>query len=174
MIFNLMKPVPVQTATMYSYNGTVLPALPEWDKETYPYAYIRYEDISKVYCDGCFYAILFCCDTLPTIADVEMYGTTVTQMKFSGNYLDYCMVSNEKVLNGVQNGGSFVTGNMTDISESNKWFDMSNSMTRTTINQTQKSTADTQFGEYIWFSHNINNADNVTIVLTYEPIPIYE
>ena len=39
MIFNLMKPVPVQaeTATMYSYNGTVLPALPEWDKEKYPY-----------------------------------------------------------------------------------------------------------------------------------------
>lgn len=31
-----------QTATMYSYNGTVLPALPEWDKETYPYAVIVY------------------------------------------------------------------------------------------------------------------------------------
>ena len=26
--------------TMYSYNGTVLPTLPEWDKETYPYAVI--------------------------------------------------------------------------------------------------------------------------------------
>lgn len=25
---------------MYSYNGTVLPALPEWDKVSYPYAYI--------------------------------------------------------------------------------------------------------------------------------------
>lgn len=40
MIFNLMKPVPVQTATMYSYNGTVLPALPDWDKTAYPYAVI--------------------------------------------------------------------------------------------------------------------------------------
>ena len=40
MIFTLMKPVPVQTATMYSYNGTVLPALPEWDKEAYPYCAI--------------------------------------------------------------------------------------------------------------------------------------
>jgi hypothetical protein len=39
MIFNLMKPVPVQDEpTMYSYNGTVLPKLPEWDKTAYPYA----------------------------------------------------------------------------------------------------------------------------------------
>ena len=27
-------------AEKYSYNGVVLPALPEWDKETYPYAAI--------------------------------------------------------------------------------------------------------------------------------------
>ena len=27
-------------ATMYSYNGVVLPKLPEWDKTTYPYAFI--------------------------------------------------------------------------------------------------------------------------------------
>lgn len=31
---------PPEVASMYSYNGTVLPALPEWDKETYPYAVI--------------------------------------------------------------------------------------------------------------------------------------
>ena len=49
MIFNLMKPVPVQTATMYSYNGTVLPALPEWDKETYPYVYIGYSPMYNGY-----------------------------------------------------------------------------------------------------------------------------
>lgn len=42
MIFNLMKPVPVQDEpTMYSYNGTILPPLPEWDKTAYPYAQIR-------------------------------------------------------------------------------------------------------------------------------------
>lgn len=29
-----------KTITGYSYNGVVLPTLPEWDKETYPYAYI--------------------------------------------------------------------------------------------------------------------------------------
>lgn len=51
MIFNLMKPVPTtESATMYlygheadktvTYNGVELPELPEWDKETYPYAVI--------------------------------------------------------------------------------------------------------------------------------------
>ena len=36
--FMLVKNVPIPIA--YSYNGTVLPKLPEWDKETYPYAVI--------------------------------------------------------------------------------------------------------------------------------------
>lgn len=59
MIFNLMKPVPVDEPTMYLYGheatadetadvtingvgyvGKVLPKLPEWDKEQYPYAYL--------------------------------------------------------------------------------------------------------------------------------------
>lgn len=29
-----------KTLVGYSYNGTVLPALPEWDKAAYPYAYV--------------------------------------------------------------------------------------------------------------------------------------
>lgn len=31
------------TATTYLYNGVELPALPEWDKEAYPYAFIGYD-----------------------------------------------------------------------------------------------------------------------------------
>lgn len=37
------KPLPLSTGKKlvgYSYNGTVLPALPEWDREMYPYAVI--------------------------------------------------------------------------------------------------------------------------------------
>lgn len=42
MIFNLMRSVPMeQTAKMYSYNGVIFPALPEWDRETYPYAILH-------------------------------------------------------------------------------------------------------------------------------------
>ena len=33
-------PIPVSGLVGYSYNGTVLPALPEWDKTVYPYASI--------------------------------------------------------------------------------------------------------------------------------------
>ena len=40
---------PPAVATMYSYNGTVLPALPEWDKETYPYAVIQSSDSTNYY-----------------------------------------------------------------------------------------------------------------------------
>ncbi len=36
------------TATKYSFNGTVLPALPEWDSETYPYALIS-KAVSREY-----------------------------------------------------------------------------------------------------------------------------
>lgn len=37
------KPLPIQgkTPTAYSYNGVVLPKLPEWDREQYPYAFIH-------------------------------------------------------------------------------------------------------------------------------------
>lgn len=32
----------------YLYNGVELPALPEWDRETYPYATIGYDDNNRV------------------------------------------------------------------------------------------------------------------------------
>lgn len=36
------EPIPLGEIVAYSYNGTVLPKLPEWDKEQYPYAVIGY------------------------------------------------------------------------------------------------------------------------------------
>lgn len=36
-------PIPVSGIVGYSYNGTVLPPLPEWDKEAYPYAFLFYQ-----------------------------------------------------------------------------------------------------------------------------------
>lgn len=37
----------IKTPIAYSYNGIILPPLPEWDKETYPYAVVVY-DTNKV------------------------------------------------------------------------------------------------------------------------------
>ncbi len=45
LAYEASNPVPVQLVG-YSYNGTVLPKLPEWDKTAYPYAYIGYQTMS--------------------------------------------------------------------------------------------------------------------------------
>lgn len=41
--------IPGKPPTAHLYNGVKLPALPEWDRETYPYANIYYENSTKVY-----------------------------------------------------------------------------------------------------------------------------
>lgn len=40
MYFSKSGPIPVSGLVGNNYSGTVLPVLPEWDKETYPYAFI--------------------------------------------------------------------------------------------------------------------------------------
>lgn len=55
LITGLMKPVPVDEPTMYLYGQKVLPALPNWDKETHPYAVIYEYSILGM---GYYYAIL--------------------------------------------------------------------------------------------------------------------
>ena len=48
-----VKPLPLSTGKTpiaYSYNGTVLPKLPEWDKTVYPYAVIDpWSDGTRIY-----------------------------------------------------------------------------------------------------------------------------
>ncbi len=39
-----------KTLVGYSYNGVVLPALPEWDDKTYPYAVIYVDSTTGKYC----------------------------------------------------------------------------------------------------------------------------
>jgi hypothetical protein len=46
------KPLPIvakKEPTAYSYNGVVLPKLPEWDKTEYPYAFIADNKSGAVY-----------------------------------------------------------------------------------------------------------------------------
>lgn len=46
-----------KAAQMYSYNGVVLPKLPEWDKTKYPYAVIGYSSVLETYVLSCRSAI---------------------------------------------------------------------------------------------------------------------
>ena len=44
-------PIPTRTPVAYLYNGVRLPALPEWDREAYPYYYIYHtESATILYC----------------------------------------------------------------------------------------------------------------------------
>lgn len=47
----------------YLYNGVELPPLPEWDKETYPYAFISHRKSDGVY-------ELYACSRIPTHSPV--------------------------------------------------------------------------------------------------------
>lgn len=95
MIFNLMKPVPVQdveldepTATMYSYNGTVLPALPEWDKTAYPYAVIYY--YPGIYGFGDYYNLII--SSMPA-SSTDMENTAFDN---DGTWIVYKTTSKDK------------------------------------------------------------------------------
>lgn len=66
------KPLPLAVAKKlvgYSYNGVVLPKLPEWDKETYPCAYI----VENGYADteGYEYGLVFYTKAITVVKDAE-------------------------------------------------------------------------------------------------------
>ena len=42
----------------YLYNGIELPELPEWDKETYPYAVIFHDPMNLLYTKGAYHLLL--------------------------------------------------------------------------------------------------------------------
>ena len=85
MIFNLMKPVPVQDEpTLYlygreadktvTYNGVELPPLPEWDKTAYPYAVI------------CEYRGFMLFGYHLVVSTAPLYSTDTKVWQLSGNY----------------------------------------------------------------------------------------
>ena len=57
-----------KTPVAYLYNGVRLPALPEWDKEKYPYAYITTADFDDGY-------RLFCVDGQKNVINGKLFLT---------------------------------------------------------------------------------------------------
>lgn len=103
MIFNLMKPVPVQTATMYlygheadktvTYNGVELPELPVWDKTAYPYAMIGNKEQSLSGLN-----ILYVCNN-PFLGRADDTDSVLMQKNSNCNY--YSVENGEWVYVGV-------------------------------------------------------------------------
>lgn len=69
-----------KTLIGYSYNGTVLPALPERDKETYPYAFI----VTQLYTEGYTQYNLYFAKTVDDIDSECLCYTT-----YNGPFLVY-------------------------------------------------------------------------------------
>lgn len=71
----------------YLYNGVRLPKLPEWDKETYPYAYLEYADKAST---------LYCVKSTATVGDGYLWFPNDTEgircvllLEKWGGYSDY-------------------------------------------------------------------------------------
>ena len=85
MIFNRIKPILAEQPEpiAYSYNGTILPPLPEWDKEVYPYALIEFNDLSY----GNDYYSLYVGEELPR----RVFDSVSNRERTAFNYKGSCV-----------------------------------------------------------------------------------
>lgn len=69
------EPIPIYEGRKYSYNGAILPELPEWDDATYPFVFIIKRENEAYY-------TMCCCSELPTTyigtGDKVYHGTGST------------------------------------------------------------------------------------------------
>lgn len=175
MIFNLMKPVPVQTATMYlygreadktvTYNGVELPDLPVWDKTAYPYVFIYYKDSDSIV-NGSHYAKLYLCANPLTAYEGGMESMpyiTITKLQITGSYLQYGMVSDEKMLESVTEGMSAFLGDLAYLTEANKWEYM--------VSGEDKAM---DYGvDCLWANHDIIHTNGTTTISATDPVTTY-
>jgi hypothetical protein len=88
--------VPSDEPIAYLYNGVQLPALPEWDRATYPFAYIAYkENIGYVF----------------AVSGTERHANDLKTMMVFGNDYTRKLVDGEWVAAGGGTGFSPVWGN---------------------------------------------------------------
>ena len=145
MIFNLMKPVPTtESATMYSYNGIVLPALPEWDKEQYPYALILGR-ASLAYC---------IVSTVPLYRNKRMEGTVMETTDVKAK----------------QDGSSIIsTYDITNADYPDSWQPWGAETAFQADKTVKSSTYDVR-----WANYDVYNKDNTIYLSASEPIPVLE
>lgn len=79
-----------KTPIAYSYNGVVLPKLPEWDKEAYPYAVI-YQDNNAT---NPYYTIVVSANACYVKAQLQLLtGKYDDVLKWEGEYVRYSLFS---------------------------------------------------------------------------------
>ena len=134
-----------QTATMYSYNGTVLPKLPEWDKGKYPYALILGR-ASLAYC---------IVSTVPMYRSKRMEGTVMETTDVKAK----------------QGGSSIIsTYDITNADYPDAWQPWG----AETAFQADKTVRSSTTDDVRWANYDVYNKDNTIYLSASEPIPVLE
>lgn len=145
----------------YSYNGTVLPKLPEWDEKTYPYAVMAIQEIT----DTLYVANLFLCAECPTCG--YWYANAISKgddLKVSGDVVKYVLYSDIAINDTM----AF------DVPTANAWVFVE---TKTYSSDTKKLWDER---EAIWtnadvlYSGHRTEADGGVFLAASDPIPVYE
>lgn len=138
-----------KTIIGYSYNGTVLPALPEWDRETYPYAVIS--DVGYDNNPGVKYSLVVC-STAPVWHTTQTSsGLTQRKLYSDGDCLYYICYTNE----------------------GEKWVDGS-AYSYVIANHTTYNGTVTRSVFPIWANTDLADYDGKALVSASDPIPVYE
>lgn len=142
--------------TAYSYNGVVLPKLPEWDKTVYPYAVIY-----------------------NSIKNAELYGTRVKVLTQPVAYQEYNILF-VNGLNGKTYGVHETSGTYESIDyvlSDSEWVkdpDDFNLRMDIEVISSSASYAGVK-GEMLWSNYDINNlVDGGIYLAASEPTPVYE
>lgn len=142
------KPLPLSTGKTlvgYSYNGTVLPKLPEWDREAYPYAVMDNNGSDTVFS-------IHLCSTLP-----QAYKSlTHTFLKTTGAYL-------------------YATYSTKGVYGDDWWSDYNGSGAYTEANTDDGSSGLLCNIKYAMFANfDVYDADGNLYLSASAPIPVYE
>lgn len=138
-------PVRKKQPIAYSYNGVILPALPEWDREMYPYAVIRHSKAYSYTVNGV------------TYSDVEKYALVVADEPFYG----------EDVADGYGAGCMF--------SILKTWICRTPELSTWEFGEGINSPGVSRPVPGIWANHDVLDKDSEEVYISAsEPIPIYE
>lgn len=134
----------------YNYNGVILPALPEWDKEEYPYVmisnngYTDYEDYT--------HCTLIAHKTLPTTKNNFILGD----------------------IHGVPDSTDYVYSTCDPKHYPDGWYSSENGYGACSSSNGGSGLATVRLAHVIWANYDVVNTNGSVYLAATDPIPVYE
>ena len=144
--FKMTAPLPIA----YSYNGVILPALPEWDREKYPYVmisnngYTDYEDYT--------HCLLVAHKTLPTTKNNIIQGDK----------------------HGVPDSTDYVYSSYDPTHYPDGWHSSENGYGACSSSNGGGGLAMVKLAHVIWANYDVVNTDGSIYLAKSDPKPVYE